>query len=234
MANVRRTAREIRLEAIVELQNELNQLKNEEPVSALWIQKFDGYKLYELGDVKERLMREIAATKQEQLVQAYFAGEGQALKEEIERRKQAIRDEFVKIQNEIQELAEESFEGTPWHINYTEVNSYRATIKVNLRDEEGKDIHATEVSLNFDKSWYREDSNCFETNIGTTGNFSLLDDSIGSRTNFYIQFGNLLKNKGLLEKIRDTMEQLVSRHEENSKSYQKVKNVEKDPFNIKF
>lgn len=94
MANVRRTAREIRLEAIVELQNELNQLKNEEPVSALWIQRFDGYKLYELGDVKERLTREIATTKQEQLVSAFFAGEGQALKEEIERRKQAIRDEF--------------------------------------------------------------------------------------------------------------------------------------------
>ena len=60
----RRSAREIRLQAIVELHNELNSLFGEEPVNEQeYIAKYSEYKLRELGTVKEGLAKQIVKKK---------------------------------------------------------------------------------------------------------------------------------------------------------------------------
>ena len=45
----------------------------------------------------------------------------------------------------------------------------------------------------------------FTSNIGTTGEFDLDDNSKGSRTNFYIQVGKLLGNQNIMDIIKNGM-----------------------------
>ncbi|MBQ8709408.1 MAG: hypothetical protein IJ550_02335 [Bacteroidaceae bacterium] len=228
MATTRRAAREIRLESVVALQNELNQLKGEAPVAEDWVRRFVDYKLCEIGSFKESLIKEIEKTKLAQKVEAYFAGEGKALKEELETRKAAFREEYKAIKAAIQTLAEESFANTVWTVKHTSVASYEARIEIGLVNEDGSRIFGTEFEIKYSK-WWKENAE-FSTNIGTCGGQDLLDDSFGSRTFFYIQLGELLKNKELLQNIKNTMESLTEQLKAAEKVMNRIELVEADPF----
>jgi hypothetical protein len=233
MANVRRTAREIRLEAIVELQNELNQLRNENPVDEQWVHKYNNYKLYELGEVKERLTKTIEAEKFQKKVDEFFAGEGASIKAEIESRKQLIRETYKAIQEEIESIAEKAFEGTVWTVQRSGVNAFTAYIELGMVGENGLYIHHNDFELKYERKWLGNNEAEFTTNIGTCGSQDVLDDSFGSRTFYYIQVGMLLQDKAKLEKLRDDMAALCNRMGELDDMKRRIENVEADPFTNK-
>ena len=231
MANVRRTAREIRLEAIIALQNELNQLKGEAPVDELEIRRYDGYKLYELGDVKESLQKQIEQEKQAQKVAAYFAGEGAALKEEIERKKEEIRQNVIGLRNAIDMKAEELFQFTAWTVESTSISYNMAVISISLHDEDDKQVWGTSLDIKYQIESYKEERESFTTNIGTCGSNDLLDDSRGSRTDFYIQVGELLKDKETLESMKEMMSVITNDFMKLLDERRKLEKVESNPFN---
>lgn len=226
----RRTAREIRLEAIVELQNELNKLTGMEPVNESYLLQYEDYKLYELGAVKESLAKQIEHAKHQNKVDAFYAGEGKELFAEIERRKEAIRQNFKSIEDRMSELAENYFAGTPWHVTYKRVSYGQAIISTVLHNEEGKELFGTDIEIRYERNSYRRNNERFTTNIGTCGSNDILDDSIGSRTFFYIQVGEFLKNQSKLKVLRDELSKLVDEYKETDSKWHHVQNVLANPF----
>lgn len=235
MATPRRSAREMRIESIVALQNELNQLKGEPPVSDDYIRYYDDYKLYELGDVKSRLLAEIEETRLQQRVAVFFAGEGKELKEEIEARKEDVKESFKNIIEAVKTLAQQSFANTAWTVTRTVIDGYGAAIDIDMIQKDGKHIFGTEIRISYKRNLWRNEAEAeFSTNVGTCGKNDLLDDSFGSRTFFYIQLGELLKNKELLNSIKDTLDKLTSKYREAEEERHLIEKVERDPFSYSF
>jgi len=79
----------------------------------------------------------------------------------------------------------------------------------------GKAVFGTEFRLTLDMNPYHREPR-FETNIGTTGTFALMDDTPGSRAGFYMAVGRLLAAKPTLNTIRE----LLLRAAEMSDKYQ--------------
>ncbi|MBR6031337.1 MAG: hypothetical protein IKP36_05170 [Bacteroidaceae bacterium] len=227
----RRSAREIRLQAIVELQNELNSLFGEEPVNEQeYIAKYSEYKLHELGTVKEGLVQQIEKKKHQNKVDAYFAGEGKELFAKLESRKATILKNLKDIQDRLCEKAEQSFADTVWHVCYAGVSYGNACVRIVLKDESGKEIFGTELTITYSESIFSKGKEEFTTNVGTCGSNEILDDSYGSRTFFYIQLGKLFQRKDMLETLRAEMKRLVESFHKNNHNLHNVESVLADPF----
>ena len=153
MATTRRTAKEIRIEKIVNLKNELNQLQGKPCVDDEFTNILKEYKLYELADMIENLGKRIEDEKRIQKVNAFFEGEGCELKARIEQRREELRQEFQAIQQDMMELANDSFAGTAWTVESAEASFLSAFITISIHsDETGKAVHGTETTLKFERA----------------------------------------------------------------------------------
>ena len=232
MATTRRTAREIRIEKIVNLKNELNQLQGKPCVDDEFINVINTYKLYELADMIETLGKRIEEEKRTQKVKAFFEGEGSELKARIEQRKDELTKEYQAIQKDMKEIANDRFAGTAWTVERAEASFLSAFITVSIHsDKTGEAVHGTETTLKFERSIFGTSESEFTTNIGTRGSNDLLDHSKESRTFFYIEVGKLFADTDKLSDIKAKMQDMVNRCRKVRDGFNQIEKVENDPFN---
>lgn len=232
MATTRRTAREIRIEKIVNLKNELNQLQGKPCVDDEFINILKEYKLYELADMIENLGKCIEDEKRIQKVNAFFEGEGRELKARIEKQREELRKEYQTIQQDMMGLANDSFAETAWTVERAEASFLSAFITISIHsDETGEAVHGTETTLKFERSIFGTSESEFTTNIGTRGSNDLLDHSKESRTFFYIEVGKLFADVEKLSDIKDKLQEMVNRCRKVREGIAQIDKIEKDPFN---
>lgn len=231
MATTRRTAREIRIEKIVNLKNELNQLQGKPCADDDFTSVIKDYKLYELADMIESLEKRIEEEKRIQKVKAFFDGEGSELKARIEQRKEELRNEYQDIRKQIFALAIDSFAGTAWTVEGAEASFLSAFITISIHSEKtGEAVHGTEITLKFEHTIFGKGEE-FSTNIGTRGSNDLLDHSTESRTFFYIEVGKLFADIEKLSGIKAKMAEVVESCRKIRKTANNIEKVEYDPFN---
>ncbi len=90
--------------------------------------------------------------------------------------------------------------------------------------DENQLVFGQTIEIYFDKNYWDKKER-FETNVGTTGSFNLLESEQGDRARFYIDFGKFLAGKKELAELKEL---LFGYRESLDNMRQRILNIEKE------
>lgn len=208
------TRKEALLAQKIELQNQLADLRGQEHIELeAWQFRREAKDAREYGlkDDIERLGKAIEAQKAENdrkaKTEAYYAtAEGQARKAELEARKEQLDLEFSSLNTVVLDMLKtwiKDFLGDHWTVR--RLNKGRVDFQV--WDQEKKEyVFGSEIEIWAEKhSYWNDDRERFETNVGAMGSFSLLDQEPSTRARFYLDLGKFLADKERLSNLKNMM-----------------------------
>lgn len=159
----------------------------------------------------EKLQKLIAAQTEKNAKEAakaaFFATEeGQALKAKLEAQKAIEAGAFHEYENAtIEELKTwvKNFLGEHWTVKFISDDA----LDLAVWDADKADfVFGQTIEIRVEKDCYWKDgADKFETNIGTTGCFDLLDQNPGDRARFYMDFGKFLSDTRKLNWLKNRM-----------------------------
>lgn len=212
------TRKENLLRTKLALQNELSALRGEalldiEAYTSGW--KFrkvleDSRILYleqEIESLKKSIAAQTEKNAKDAAKAAFFATEeGQALKARLDAQKAIEAGAFHEYENAtIEELKAwvKNFLGEHWTVKFISDDALDLAVwDANKADF----VFGQTIEIRFEKNCYwRNGAEKFETNIGTTGCFDLLDQNPGDRARFYMDFGKFLSDTHKLNWLKNRL-----------------------------
>lgn len=208
------TRKEALLAQKIELQNQLADLRGQEHRELeAWQFRREAKDARELSlkDDIERLGKAIESQKAENdrkaQTEAYYATEeGQAHKAELEARKEQLSLEYDTLNSVVLDMLKtwiKNFLGEHWTVR----RLYKGQVEFQVWDQEKNDyVFGSSIEVWAEKHYYwNENKERFETNVGTMGSFSLLDQEPSTRARFYLDLGKFLADKERLSNLKNMM-----------------------------
>jgi len=210
------TRKETLLEKKYELQNQIHALRGEE-LEDVEAYKSNGYFHREAQQATQNgLERDIehlekaletakAEAERQRATEAFYATDaGQMYRAAIEKKLEEQKEQFKQGQYKMLESMNEWIKGTlgdHWGVKSLSENCITFAV---INPEKPDDfIFAQSIDVYYEKSsWLDDGRPRFETNIGTTGSFNLLDQEVGNRARYYMDLGRFLSETAKLEGLK--------------------------------
>ena len=182
-----------------------------------------------IKNVEASIERTRIEKEQKAAVDAYFATEeGKARKEALLKEQEATLSAMTELTENREAFFKEwikEYLGSHWTLRDF-CDSRIEFAMVDPKNEE-KFVFAQFIEINYGPNWWGKGER-FETNVGTTGAFSILESEQGDRARYYIDLGKFLSDKKRLEELKAALFAYNSRLKELRQIYL---NIEKELAN---
>lgn len=212
------TRKENLLKKKYELQNELRILRGEEPydIDALttgWrfrdnAQKEREYRLKaDIESLEKSIEKQKADNDKKAKSNAYYeTEEGKTFKAQLTNQKDIEIQAFEEYENNMLEVFKtwiKGYLGSHWTVKHL----YDHGIGFGVWDADKTDfVFGQTLEIRCERHHYWKDGReQFETNVGTTGSFDILEQNIGDRALFYVDLGKFLSDKIKLNELKERM-----------------------------
>ena len=235
------TRKEALLAQKIELQNRLADLRGQEHRELeAWEFRREAKDARELSlkDDIERLTKaidqQIIENDRKAQTEAYYATEeGQARKAELLARMEQLSLEFSSLNTVVLDMLKtwiKNFLGDHWTVRRLN----RGRVDFQVWDQEKEDfVFGSEIEIWAEKhSYWYDDRERFETNVGAMGSFSLLDQEPSTRARFYLDLGKFLADKERMSNLKNMMFLYEDRLEEIREATDKTSKELSNPLGL--
>lgn len=198
-------------------ENEMNEIMGHPPVHTedsiqTWLHKHSPkMSLQGIRDIRDGILGHLEALKREMSKKARIAAfketeKGRNFYKVHEDMRNGLIDasshQRIKAQNDISDMLRPII--GDWNVQL-HIGRTSASIKV-WEQIDGRDTFGSSFLITLEQTY---GGLRYETNIGSTGSFDVLDDAAGSRALFYIKVGALLSDKATLQMVKEKMLKVI-------------------------
>ena len=237
------TRKETLLRKKYELQNTLRELRGEQPhdldfLTSGWkfrkaIEEAREYYLkQDIENLEKSIENQKAANEKKSATETFYnTDEGKAVKAELEAQQAALSAEFQSYENDCLAQLKEFIKGLlgdHWTVRFLSDTEVDFSV---WDADKAEYVFGQTIEVRAERnSFLNNDSERFETNVGTTGAFSLCEQNPGDRARFYIDLGKFLG--GDLLWLKNFMFGFHDRRSELRKSIREVNSKYENPLGL--